>query len=729
MAVSRSMSGLSDHKVLTIPPPSSPALLPPLTPSRSSNNSPASCASSRSSLYLSPSWADSDPEIPPYKPGDDDLVSLNMRTKRRDTSKVNHRKTKRKPGAIEQVHHIDRQPNMSRPLQEDEGATSPIASGDMDTGRFSNKITSEISDTTSSPRPFSDQVYGWSTSNSEKTTPTQTPDNKRRWSFGKSGVLLNASRTTACAVDISNDNPSGQFASIIRDFGIPMQVSMTDSDMRNLNSRDRAHQQSRVRDSKPVTPATITLRKASKISRSKRAYGSFGLPSQHARIRPITEPKSLPCDRLYEDSSVLLSRPPAWVTDQVDAPVAFPIAPRSCILLSNFQDSTDCPLVERQTAAAESALTFAQLYTTPGTFSTSATSRKHSLLARETIRRSSAILIRSGGSVHEIIWDKDDIPSSPDSACSPTVDDSPRRLSMKYSELEESEASNFKLQNHGITQRIQALGNIGEWSWNGQQSNRILDEEADASGSQALQQGKRPSRSTTQRGRWSKSWGKNPRDAESSMESFPPLPERKSTLESRRRPLIDINDPMSGRTEEHGADSMPPEIAPEGIIEEPKSDEERRTARENKTQLDDTDWDSINSQVGKGIGSSSHHRRPSAAPCQERPLGSLLDIPQSAARRTSQIPHSLSDMALHLATDQHDSHFDMRPSRSTESLSRNINGLESFQPLPSDEPMTRVWRANSRGGLRIDSSGMLSDSRVLRVAGLEEVAEDGVDFR
>ena len=65
----------------------------------------------------------------------------------------------------------------------------------------------------------------------------------------------------------------------------------------------------------------------------------------------------------------------------------------------------------RRSTLADPALTIAEVNIVPSSFSSRSTSRRHTLLATEAVRRTSIVQIRSKSSIHEIIWNKDDTPS------------------------------------------------------------------------------------------------------------------------------------------------------------------------------------------------------------------------------------------------------------------------------------------------------------------------------
>ncbi|MCJ1477189.1 hypothetical protein MMC13_005860 [Lambiella insularis] len=723
MEPSKPSTGLSTDQVLPNPRSSSPTLVPPTPASRSPDHRPSSRGSTKSSPYLSPSLTGSDSDLPPYKPGMDDQMSLSMRTKRKNTSKVKRKKDLVQHRAAEQADHTSIQSTLP-------AYTNPQRSPDEDATEMFDEPSFRVRQLSST----SSQVHSWNAEDPKKAIATRKSHGERRWSFAENRMLLNPSPTTTCIANLPEDNISFWSNISIRDFGLSTYAPAIDKEPRNPDHSEQGHQYMRRKDLQLETPAIITLRKASKAHSSGRQPGNPRWPSQDERTRSIIA-QSQRCGEALDDSQLVLDQQSTGkFSTQNDTSISSAGVSRSRPSLPSLMECTYWPSVARASVAAEPALTFAQICTTgPRRFSSSAASRKHSLLAREIMRRSSTVLIRSGGSVYEIIWDKDDIPSSPSSTDSPSAEEIPRKLSSIYSRPNESDTSSFKMADpevNSVAKTIQALGNIAEWSWSTKQSKSIPKEiDTEAPVFPVMYEPRRSSSAATRRGRWSKSWGRDSRNGESGVESFPPLLERNSTFEWRKTPLVDINDSKAGRKKDDEANPANPEGVREGLVKGPRSPKEKHTVEEKRTDPLSANRRATISHAGMGIGTSSHHRRPSAVPYQRKRHSSLLDASKNVTRRTSQTTHSLSDMALHATTEHQDPPSARRLSRSTDCLPVTVSSLASFQPLPAEEPMTRVWRANSRGGLRIDTSGMLADSRVLRVAGLEEVAEDGVEFR
>ena len=197
----------------------------------------------------------------------------------------------------------------------------------------------------------------------------------------------------------------------------------------------------------------------------------------------------------------------------------------------------------------EPATTYTDVYTAPQTFASVPLSTSSSSTLSK-VRRTSTIHIKSRTSVHEIIWREQETSSgssSPDSESPAGKNKGSQTLGTitptTPKAITTSRSAPTTPRWHLDSPRLQALPeeNLFEWSWEAKQamaasSNPKLD---DLPSSAAVSY----SAPTTPPRRRSIS----KESGNSSVESFPPLMDRKNTTEWRVAPLVDLNDPMAGR--------------------------------------------------------------------------------------------------------------------------------------------------------------------------------------
>ncbi len=217
--------------------------------------------------------------------------------------------------------------------------------------------------------------------------------------------------------------------------------------------------------------------------------------------------------------------------------------------------------VRRHSVLAETALTLEEAHLDPSEFTTSPNPRRNSTSAVGTLRRLSTIRAGLRGSVHEIIWQEDEISSGTSSRTS--VSPSRKELSpgstsngseprpfnggfagtelntwsTDLSELGSSSKGKQSVFHDAMLHLRQSYGNMLDWSSNEQPpgvANSTLHPSdpptiaATCSNSESRE--RRPSISITSR-----------------IQSFPPLSPRRHTSEWRRAPLPDLNDPTIGQ--------------------------------------------------------------------------------------------------------------------------------------------------------------------------------------
>ena len=318
------------------------------------------------------------------------------------------------------------------------------------------------------------------------------------------------------------------------------------------------------------TPASITLRKASQIvhadptlrskSIANRFLGWFQdseifQPSNH-----LAENQRVKFDlsTSSHDTSLVRQHRLSCVAVSQSAQLSFD-------LLGGQEDSpySAYSRQKRHSVTTDSALTYAEIQ--PINFSCSCSGGKQALAAMGGHRKPSRSSIRTGSSVHEIIWAKDDAPSSAISysfdltksaSLSPVTD----RDSIGYGSISVPTSSIQAL--HRVYPPKSAtfpranrddIGPINDsplhldfsnWSWRPEssQENFKLDikHRHDSDFAKDSESQKAPKHKEKVR---SSSTIAGP----DTVESFPPLLNRRRTSEWQRLPLVDLNDPHAGR--------------------------------------------------------------------------------------------------------------------------------------------------------------------------------------
>ncbi|MCJ1398906.1 hypothetical protein MMC11_002107 [Xylographa trunciseda] len=756
------------------------------TSTRSSHHTPASHGSSQSSLYLSPPVTDSETENPPYIPRDDDNNSLNMHTNRKKRKKAMYRR-RDEPVTLEDMDNLPGRLTMAnriRPRVSAAGSSRSYSSHSDDSFSFEpRKIDQHIITSTiiqASPVrcdktgiaisidnliggiqndscDFStDKPRGCRSAGTERLSPGTTLDMSRGWTVIGDSVILSPPIATACVENLFEPSLLVSSRTAIKDSATTKHRIGTASKVKSRAYRDGHRRRLSTNDGKPETPATITLRKASNNYHREKPGRIFRNEKVHIAKRSAAG--QIGSMTFLQDASFVNSHPKANeifsipLNEESNASVISPVSPRSCALLSTSTSSSDRPLLRRQTITADPALTFAEVLTTPEVFPSSSASRKHSLLAIHTMRRSSAVMIRSGNSIHEIIWDKDDAPSSSssrpslyraesaDSSETQSLDGSPRKASTGCHRFQNPDISRPASRDTEVSGNIEgphALQKAADRSRTTQEADKDYKKAIGRSAIGEALEGEAISCTKAKKcGRWSKSWGTNISNSMQGVESFPPLLERGSTYEWRKVPLVDINDPIAGRSDEP---------APETNSVNKNSVEAMKVAQDEQTDLvsmkqsdaaDHRSW--AGGKLGIALGTSSHHRRPSAGPHQQGPYSSLVDLSKSVSRRASKTIYGSLDKALDLAVDRCEPPPERRLSKSANPLADEAMALpdsnmefkrSGFQSSYAAQRTAPVWRKASNGGLRINTASMMPDSRVLGVAGLSEVAEDEVEYK
>ncbi|KAG6997502.1 hypothetical protein G7Y79_00040g076670 [Physcia stellaris] len=325
------------------------------------------------------------------------------------------------------------------------------------------------------------------------------------------------------------------------------------------------------------TPATITLRKASD------AYfvviGQGAANGDISTSGGLSLPKPPPADRKpsvalmdFRSKRMMEHRKSLWyslplLSDQnvendspseekaEEKPVRQENDHEPLSIFSNLQGSG---------TLAEPAITFTDVHPAPQSFASVPYScgRPSSMLGKP--RRTSSVHIKTRSSVHEIIWREDETSSGSSSqeSINPVqtnkADQAPDTMTPRVTRTTSISKSApttpiLHLENSKLhTPREEKLF---EWSWNAQQAGESMPTISAAdppASAPVLQQASssRPHRRSVSK-----------ESSQSSVESFPPLMDRQNTTEWRRAPLVDLNDPMSGRVTRMWL----PQITAEGV--------------------------------------------------------------------------------------------------------------------------------------------------------------------
>lgn len=324
------------------------------------------------------------------------------------------------------------------------------------------------------------------------------------------------------------------------------------------------------------TPATITLRKASD------AYfvmiGQGAANGDFSTSGGISLPKPPPADRKpsvalmdFRSKRLMEHRKSLWyslplLSDQNvenDSPSEEkaeekPVRENDHEPLSIFNN------LQGSGTLAEPAITFTDVHPAPQSYASVPYScgRSSSMLGKP--RRTSSVHIKTRSSVHEIIWREDETSSGSSSqeSISPVQtnksNQAPNMMTPRVTRttsISQSAPTTPILHIENSKLYTPREENLFEWSWNAQQAGGSMPTVSAAdppASAPVLQQASssRPHR---------RSISKESRQP--SVESFPPLMDRQNTTEWRRAPLVDLNDPMSGRVTRMWL----PQITAEGV--------------------------------------------------------------------------------------------------------------------------------------------------------------------
>ena len=277
-----------------------------------------------------------------------------------------------------------------------------------------------------------------------------------------------------------------------------------------------------------------------------------------------------------------------------------------------------------RSTTAGTAITLANVCVAPGTFSVDPKSRRSSMASRGSPRRLSVIQFRSRNSVHEIIWSEDET-TSESGSCKTISLESAETLPSVHSVMrgiqttppERSRTAPFRHNGRPGIDSGSSFGideNLFHWSREGL-SSASKDGSEPGNLARLVKSDDSPQQYV---GKWRSSFAVDRKDrrssasARSSIQSFPPLRERRSTAEWRQKPLVDLNDGTAGRAQERHvqADS---ELDRQGAdtqaaVMEWADTQRGRKARRLSTHPYAQARIANDGKMGSSIGSCSHQR-------------------------------------------------------------------------------------------------------------------------
>lgn len=383
---------------------------------------------------------------------------------------------------------------------------------------------------------------------------------------------------------------------------------------KSLAYRDINHRRPTFEKGKDVlqtleTPATITLRKASKVDVASPLKTSMG--ASLSREQECERTADAPASELLAFYSTSASEKGATPSD-ISSPESAeaPRSPRqqSAIALEveaqSFRERSksvaqchDVSDARRCSTPAEATLTFADVHVAPSSFANEPKSSKQSSLPAESSRRISVVQFRSRNSVHEVIWREDDTTS--DSSLTASSGGS-QYAGHSFRSTPSSESRGSPTREPAIkSKETKALlpavpesvsvfsrvpDHLFQWTWgkssaSAESTPRAVDTKRDAVG---------PVAETTNRSADAKrdplaqvlvnstldpdlvslqqssdqqvSRFQKPSSSSSKLsrlQSFSSLRSRSSTAEWQQAPLVDLNDPFAGRASQYQVEKIP----------------------------------------------------------------------------------------------------------------------------------------------------------------------------
>ena len=361
----------------------------------------------------------------------------------------------------------------------------------------------------------------------------------------------------------------------------------------DVNPRRPTFKDGKVTSRTLETPATITLRKASKVYATSPTTTSMSASLDRECEQKRVEDAPA-CELLaFYSSPTLTNKPTLSDLSSPESPEAAksleeqPIitadmtstrAQRGSRSVSQFSDISNA---RRCSVPAEALLTFADVHVAPGSFAVEAKSRRQSLVPTEFNRRISTVHFWSRDSVHEVIWREDETRSdtslTASSGASEQVGHSFR--STPSSEIVESQVQEppkgskaaVPMASDSKSRLTKIPETLYQWTWGASSASaegktravepengslgpvtKVTPQAADAKGdptSQILVNNTSPGITNLQQSS-DQQHSRSQRPSFSnilSVQSFPPLRTRSSTAEWQKAPLVDLNDPFAGR--------------------------------------------------------------------------------------------------------------------------------------------------------------------------------------
>ena len=729
----------------------SPNLHPrPLSPI--SQRSPASCDTFLSPpRFTSPGPLESEHEHAPYKPGADDEVSLSMR----------HKKSGWKGKWSRQLKHSDHS-DEGQPLLESNNLAGEASRntwyrrdnsvGDTGLEGFNCSLIRQDSVAQYRRRLTNRQQLSQveeDAYSSESECERQSSGDALRFAKASSihrkrgeSLVGSTAQPVASLIDavcVSSDSYISPEQSTLRRFSfVPTQPHRNQSWTETIRSSHGNVPTLNRQD----TPLSITLRKASRVFHEQRESRSMSIanrvmnwfqqsencqpPTNFAKTRQVKFDLDIPVhDTLPVHHERLFS-------------VAVPQSAQSSLDLLKKDDGSAYPPRRRHSVTADLALTYADMQ--PTHLSQSSSLSRQALVAMGTNRKPSRSSIRTGSSVHEVIWAPDDSPNrsasynfelTKSASLSPVTDRGSighGSLSVPTSSVQALRAVSPTRKSATYPQAInEDVGSINEspprhgfssWSWQPDTIREMLkrgkDQQSDSKSAKASD-ARDSLQSKTKARVADTSTGLD------TVESFPPLLNRKKTSDWQRLPLVDLNDPHAGREaiESSDADNEQSKVAKDKapdlilsvleavasqdfanerepglaeIIELPHKHEADLTALKqshSRQSLNNRHPRRASSNVG--ISKASRRRKPRRSISD----GAIPDIATLLAQASRMVKNSMSTLPKEGEVHRRSSRDSRRRSRSVQSLSLEE---ETPRPVTTQDPSVRLVEVAGEDG-------------------------------
>lgn len=323
-------------------------------------------------------------------------------------------------------------------------------------------------------------------------------------------------------------------------------LAYRDGDRCRPNPQDNKHQ------SILPTPSTITLRKASnaRIPNLPRSSMSASLSREDEGMRALDAPSSELLAFYSTNRETLGSLSPDYSAPphhtSLTPETALDIEPELC----NKGLVQNPPSIKRHSLAAATTITFADVHIAPGTFAVDSKSRKSSLAGTDQPpRRISVVQFRSRNSIHEVVWREDETTSGSSIASSSRNSNSPphngQLLGYGTPAVAHPVGNGPRMPIH---ERLQ--GGLLQWSWENPAASSVgggLENERKNRRPDLNRMASASNPDLTRPRRFSFDLNLQRRSISEAQDilSFPPLRDRSSTLEWRKAPLVDLNEPLS----------------------------------------------------------------------------------------------------------------------------------------------------------------------------------------